>query len=273
MTDLSPVLLIVLGLVCAFLGFMASVLLHTLRDENEAAAGVDEAPPGGKRGRYAPITRLWREKQAGGLVVEINGKSYVAPEPLNDAERSTLEQTARDLRGWLGMGLATGAAQTAVDAPTTVVPAPAPHAEVAAPGTARPAEPGTAPIPSEPPPYPPRTEQPLSGTSTLQSAAAIPLPPPGTSLNAAADAAPKGTGPLSPIPPANRSIVMQIDDILQDLLARSPLGSRGIKLTEDPTRGVIVYVGVNRYVGIDSVPDPEVKAIIRQAVQTWEATQ
>lgn len=278
MTDLSPTLLIVLGLVCIFLGYMASVLIHTLRDESVASASVDEAPPGGKRGRYTPITRLWREKQAGGLVVEINGKSYVAPTPLSDAERDALEQVARDLRGWLGIGLANGAgaavkatvAAPAVTAPVEATPAPgSPAPDFLAPNP----ESKTAPIPDVPPPYPPETVQPLSGTSTASSttAAAIPLPPPGTRLKSMTGA--KEESPLPPAAARNRSIVMQIDDVLQDMLLHSPLGSRGIKLTEDPVRGVIVYVGINHYDGIDNVPDPEIKAFIRQAVQTWESTQ
>ncbi len=66
------------------------------------------------------------------------------------------------------------------------------------------------------------------------------------------------------------SIVAQIDQILQDRLAGTPLAGRGIHLQESPEGGVIVWVGLQRFEGIDAVPDPEVKAAIRQAVKAWE---
>ncbi len=66
------------------------------------------------------------------------------------------------------------------------------------------------------------------------------------------------------------SIVAQIDQILQNRLAGTPLAARGVRLQESPQGGAIVWVGVERFEGIDAVPDPEVKAAIRQAVAEWE---
>ena len=91
-----------------------------------------------------------------------------------------------------------------------------------------------------------------------------------------------GPAPISPAPraptiakeyrpsaPAN-SIVTQIDAILQARLAGSPLESRGVFLTQSPEGGVIVYVGLTRYTGVEDVPDAEVKAAIRAAISEWE---
>jgi hypothetical protein len=72
-----------------------------------------------------------------------------------------------------------------------------------------------------------------------------------------------------PSAPAN-SIVTQIDAILQARLAESPLGERGVFLTQSPEGGVIVYVGLTRYTGVDEVPDADVKAAIRAAIAEWE---
>jgi hypothetical protein len=66
------------------------------------------------------------------------------------------------------------------------------------------------------------------------------------------------------------SIVAQIDHILQDGLAGTSLAGRGIHLQESPEGGVIVWVGLQRFEGIDAILDPEVKAAIRQAVEAWE---
>ena len=72
-----------------------------------------------------------------------------------------------------------------------------------------------------------------------------------------------------PAAPAN-SIVSQIDSILQDRLEGTPLEERGIFLSQSQEGGVIVYVGLTRYNGIDDVPDPEIKAAIRGAIAEWE---
>lgn len=72
-----------------------------------------------------------------------------------------------------------------------------------------------------------------------------------------------------PFTPAN-SIVGQIDSVLQARLEGTSLGDRGIFLTQSPEGGVIVYVGLTRYNGVDDVPDPEIKAAIRAAISEWE---
>ena len=72
-----------------------------------------------------------------------------------------------------------------------------------------------------------------------------------------------------PAPPAN-SIVAQIDSVLQAQLPGTPLEDRGVFLAQSPEGGVIVYVGLTRYMAIDDVPDAEIKAAIRAAITEWE---
>lgn len=66
------------------------------------------------------------------------------------------------------------------------------------------------------------------------------------------------------------SIVGQIDSVLQERLAGTPLESRGVFLAQSPDGGVMVYVGLTKYMGIDEVPDAEIKAAIRAAITDWE---
>jgi len=108
-----------------------------------------------------------------------------------------------------------------------------------------------------------------------------PPPPPRPAPVSLAPSTPKPTpqpsGPRAstiakedrPSAPAN-SIVTQIDAILQARLAGTPLEDRGVFLTQSPEGGVIVYVGLTRYTGVDEVPDAEVKAAIRAAISEWE---
>jgi hypothetical protein len=66
------------------------------------------------------------------------------------------------------------------------------------------------------------------------------------------------------------SIVGQIDSVLQARLAGTPLEERGVFLAQSPDGSVMVYVGLTKYMGIDEVPDAEIKAAIRAAITEWE---
>ena len=72
--------------------------------------------------------------------------------------------------------------------------------------------------------------------------------------------------------PRATSVVGQIDEILQEMLRESPLASHGLRLVQDPSMAVVVWVDAQKYEGIDSVPDEEIKNLIRAAVKKWEET-
>jgi hypothetical protein len=70
--------------------------------------------------------------------------------------------------------------------------------------------------------------------------------------------------------PIPESIIYQIDKVLQVKLASSGFKDRGIRLIEGPGGIVLIEDGTNKYEGIDSVPDLQVKTLIQQAVADWE---
>lgn len=118
----------------------------------------------------------------------------------------------------------------------------------AAPPAPPPVQPKPAPVISTPP-----APRPVAATTPQAS-----TPRPGTLAKEDRPVAPAG------------SIVSQIDSILQQRLVGTPLEERGIFLAQSPEGGVMVYVGLTKYMGIDDVPDPEVKAAIRAAISEWE---
>jgi hypothetical protein len=120
-------------------------------------------------------------------------------------------------------------------------------------------------------PHPPA---PAPKADTRQTAS-TPVPPP-PSQAVAPSAAPvskpapaaskKAAEPL----PAPTSIVEQINLILQARIAHTALAARGVVLLESPTGGVNVYIGIEKYEGVEAVPDEAVKAAIRAAIAEWE---
>jgi hypothetical protein len=110
------------------------------------------------------------------------------------------------------------------------------------------------------------------GSPSTSSKPAAPESAPPASPAASPPAAPR-PGTIAkedrPSAPAN-SIVGQIDAVLQERLAGTPLEERGIFLAQSREGSVNVYVGLTRYNGIDEVPDLEIKAAIRAAIAEWE---
>lgn len=79
-----------------------------------------------------------------------------------------------------------------------------------------------------------------------------------------------GSVDLLEVDRSHKSIVEQINDILQVKLLASPLRDRGISLTQTIDGGMAIYVGIEKYDNIDAVPDKDVEAIIRASVKEWE---
>jgi len=67
-----------------------------------------------------------------------------------------------------------------------------------------------------------------------------------------------------------KSIVGQIDDVLQEKLAGTVFAKEDIHLLEGAGGEVMVQIGPAKHAGIEAVPNPEIRALIRQAVSDWE---
>ncbi len=126
-------------------------------------------------------------------------------------------------------------------------------------------KPAMAPAPAAPPPPP----QPKPVGDTRQDPPDISTPPAQFAPQTAASRPSTIAKEDRPVAPAG-SIVTQIDAILQARLVGTPLEERGVFLAQSSEGGVIVYIGLTKYMGIDEVPDQEVKAAIREAIKEWE---
>jgi hypothetical protein len=125
-------------------------------------------------------------------------------------------------------------------------------------------------------PTPPATLPPVSTPIFESRPGAVSAPPPAPAPIPVSKAPP---APASPNPISKRdeksetkptSMVGQINAILQLRIANTSLATQGVTVMESPSGGVNVYVGINKYEGIEDVPSEEVKAAIRAAIAEWE---
>jgi hypothetical protein len=243
--------LLIIAFAGLLLGLVAGLLIASMRSDSEDDVQPEQdSPPGGRSGRYLPVLRLWREKTTATLIVELEGKSYLSTEPLTISQREALEIAAGELVGWLGAEVAEVPVVQAANANKVVTDQPAAAYQPAALDGRQPVQPAPARTPE----------------------IALVTPPPAGQAQRAAVVVP--VAPILPIIKEEpKSIVGQIDAILQEMLLRSGLENRGISITEDPRKGVVVWVGLDHFDGIDAVADAEIKGIIRSAVGEWERRQ
>ncbi len=262
--------LLIVAFVCVTLGYLAGALVSSLTREKEpdekdleggrvesaATSGPPPAaiPRASRPGRL--VAALWRAPEGNALQVEVDGKMLRVHSELKYEQRERLEKAVLELKAWLGYGQ-----------PSAPAPSPAAEPSAAAP------KPVTGALKTAGEPLPPSpavaTPRPATGplkpaTGQLRPPDTGPLRPRGTGALTPPSGAPavKDTGPLS--------IVAQVDEILQEKLANSSLASRGIRLAEMPHHGVIVWIGLDHYEGIEAVPDAEVRDLIRESVKEWE---
>ena len=67
-----------------------------------------------------------------------------------------------------------------------------------------------------------------------------------------------------------KSMAEQVDEILQEMISTSSQSHCSVKITQDPHGGIMVLLNGWQYSGLDSVPDVEIKALIRAAAAEWE---
>lgn len=73
-----------------------------------------------------------------------------------------------------------------------------------------------------------------------------------------------------PVEDRPKTIAGQISLIIEKMLVTSPIKEKGIRLIENDHQGVDVWIGLEKFDGIDAIPYPDVQQLIREAVAQWE---
>ncbi len=80
--------------------------------------------------------------------------------------------------------------------------------------------------------------------------------------------------PVSPPPPSAasaKSVVEQIDDVLQELVGQAEeFNGRSLHIVQNPAGGVSIDVDGKRYPSPDAVEDPIAQALVKKALKQWE---
>jgi hypothetical protein len=209
------------------------------------------------------ILSLARDTTSNKLVLKVQDKTYPDASSLPQDWYEGILRLAREWNTWLGLGV-----QRMESQPTPIV---------------------SRPVESSPPNQ--STQVPTIVDEVIPLPPPVQIPAPVTQLPVQIDSPPliqpnkqpsvTITPPVKKSNPKDKgqsakptlSIVEQIDEILQGILARNPVPGLTLRLSEDPREGVIVWVNSTRCVGIDAVNDPRAKEILRDAVQAWEQHQ
>jgi hypothetical protein len=232
--DLGATILLVL--ISITIGYLLNALVASTRKNLDDGDEQVSSPTSISK----ETVRLWRDPHSQQLRVEIGEDVLKSAAELSAGQRERLAGLDRELGRWLAgpdmPGVASEPPPQERAAHTPIQPQPAHIEQAAVPSNSRSSEP----------------ENP--GLNPFKI------------ITRAFRAAERPAGETSP-----DSIVAQIDVLLQTRLEGTHLATRGIRLVETHGQGMAVQVGLESYPAIEVVPDPEVRAAIRQAVADWEA--
>lgn len=66
-----------------------------------------------------------------------------------------------------------------------------------------------------------------------------------------------------------KSVMEEIDEVLQVILIGTPLAGRGLKVSDGPHGAMFSLDGLN-YDSVDAIPDAEAREAVRSAIQKWD---
>ncbi len=215
---------LLIALLCATLGFIAGALVTVLWSERDKQKpeSHDKLPEGLDEKQHEPLARLWRDRETGDLITEVDGTAYVNEKALSKSQKNELKHLAMNWAGWV---MGSEAKPEVVKAATeSLPPVPAPVKEASAVAPQKLAEP----------------EKGKKGEKVEE-------------------AKPK-------------TMVEEIDEIMQNMIKGTPLENRGVRIAQDRL-GIVVWIGLDHFEGIDAVKDPGIQAALRKAVSEWESRQ
>ncbi len=227
--------LIIVAVVCIGIGFVIATLLGNLREEEPKPDPAETAEAENR----VHVLRLWRHEETGALLPEVHGEVLTSAKALDAEQHAALSIALVDLYSWMEHGLQ--------PLPTLIV---------------------------EPEPESPARRKSTGGdqsepAESVSAQSEVVIPSRLNIIKGLVRTAQKEITQKVEAEP--RSIAAQVDEILQAKLEASPLAGQGIRLMDLPNQGMVIMVGLDKYPDIESVPDEEIKELLRASVADWEA--
>jgi hypothetical protein len=201
---------------------------------------------------------LSKEREDGRLKVTWDGQVVSLASALTFEQRNKVQSLVLDLNAWLGVPIVAAAPPR----PAEVTPEPLPFALPSpilftASGSQPPAAAVVTPPVSSLPigvPGPTGSEKPLKFSMN-----------PADMVQTVKEAwdKPKVAAP------GPKSIIAEVDTILQQKVIGTPFEKRGIRLLEKLDHTMLIEVGLNKYDGIDAIPSEDIRDLIRACVAEW----
>jgi hypothetical protein len=219
-----------------FIGLVLGGLIGGVIASSMQSPGQSAKVPPNQNLRH--VVGIWREKRSGKLAVEIEEKYFTSIEKLPSRQVSLLVQAFNDLQIWLN-----------VDNITSRL------------GATQSAELGTEKSSQI------LAEQLMVDDRSFDLPQADFIEPVRVDVS---EIVARAVNPKKKVKEKPKSIVEQVDEILQKRLANSPFRNRLIRLVDAPGGGIEVLVDAKKYEGVDDVPDPEVRNFIQECAKEWE---
>ncbi len=230
MTDTTLTLIVVVGIIF----FLAGAVMGYLMKSSTGGKQAPKETPAPVEANGQEILRLLSPANGGAIIVQMDGQPFASVKNMSEIQQNRLTRITDLLRVWQGQ-----------------------------PAAAAPANPPAQPAASQTQ----ATEAPAPA-SLFTPAQTPPLQKRG--LGGPVDIIAKALQSEVRKPETQSSIAAQVDEILQKKLETMNMKDRAIRLMELPGKGMVVLIGLNQYNDVSSVPDPEIRDLIRGCVAEWE---
>lgn len=221
--------LIILAIVCVAIGFILDNLLRLLRSTEKNKGAALGTNP-------IQLLRVWRDPNRTGIILEVGEKIAHAPAELDPEQLDQVNDAFNLLQKWL---------RQEAQRPTLI---------------STPSQDDQLVSESLPPVLIQAEPEPESLPEAIKRPSLNPIQVVANALRAEI---------RKPPGIADQSLATQVDIVLQEKIIGTPFEKRGIHLLDAPDQGLLVQVGIEKYQGVDEVPEAEIREIIREAVAEW----